>query len=1584
MGRELGRISGPLLAENLLRNGNNLAFETNLLYLNVVNGWLGVKTSTPIRPLTVNGTARTNYLLAPNGTTESGTFNLGFTTHQIKNLVGNIVLAPNPASNPTVATTRIGTPELRISSGLIQSIINNNPINLTAATGRQVIFTTDTLDIGGNLHATGDITWDGNITFGNAGDENDTVTFYSEVASNIIPDANSTYDLGRASPDRWRHLYTDNLDVSALIGVVDITITNLTVDGPGILRDDVILANTNFKSTISNSLIPTLDNTYKIGTSTGPKRWKTLFLTGLDVDGIIDIRNNTITTLNVGGIDGGQSNLTGSILDGGTSFDASPDLLDGGLSSSPFSVDLELVADGLGNIYVTSTDVRIVNDLTVDGNSVVTDVSIAGQLDLAGDWGQTGLTQRNGNTDITGSLTVNGANTVQFQEIAFVSNQITTTTSNNNLELVADGLGIVKTLSSDVEITNDLDVLLTAYTNAVNVTTSATASDFTIDSIYINNNTITTNTAVGLNTDLELLANTTGIIRVTTTDVAITNDLTVDSNSTLATVNVGTVLAPATLSLTGDWNQTGAVDRTGNTDITGFIKVNGANIVQFDNIKFDSNRIVATVEDSDLKFTAGGIGIVKVLTSDVEIDLDLDVTGDGFFNIVNVDNTVVMDEFTIDDIYINDNKITTNIASGANTDLELSANGLGIIHITTTDVAITNDLTVDGNSTLANVVVGQASIPASVAVQAAFGDSVTYDFYFFSPLWADQFKTASPASFTYSDNSIAQIFTGATFSSVIPNGPYWQVTISNYTVNSDTWYLANANRITYNLGTFSPSNINLTGDWNQTGAVDRTGNTNITGFLKVNGVNVVQFDNIKFDSNQIASTIGDSDLIFTANGLGIVKVLTSDVEIDHDLDVTGDGFFATVNVDNTVVMDTFTIDDIYINDNKITTNTASGANTNLILEANGAGQIYVPLTDVVITNDLNVDGNSTLANVNVGTVLAPATLSLIGDWDQTGAVDRTGNTDITGSLTVNGANTVQFDDIQIVGNKIATTVGPNLVISADGALSTVNVNGTDVTIDNNLIVDGAGSFGTLEVTNTIDAVDFTVGNIYITNNVITTTSGNLILGADNAGQVQVDTADVEIANNLTAGALTVNGNTSVLNTVIRTEVITPTTTQTAQNVSGTSTPTGFFFYGWADDPGQVNPPFGVIQVGWSCVEIPGSVVTVVGDGVTNYDITITGGSFASGGFYSFTGDVVTYGPANAVQVGNIVQTGTFGLDGNFESGTITGTGTTSFLTVPDIKIDGPVISATAANTDLLLSANGYGGVRFDRYLKITGNDISSIFDTNNIDLAFGNLLLAESGDFLLAEDGDNLLADTIVDSDLSIVFTPNGTGNLVINSNKAFAVAVGNNTNRVLRDIGEIRQNSTNQVYEGRLATGNARFTNIYDADFNTYITPELTPGANDNTLRFGINGTVKATISSTELYSNSLHIDNVSISNTTINNLNSSTDLEFIPNGDGVVNVNEVYFKGNTITNTTDGALTLVSTGTGYVRFGGKAVIFPVGNNSNRGPVYELGETRYNTQLQYLEVYDGTNWVSAGGTSAYATLDEIQAELDLWSLILG
>ena len=90
----IGRISGPLLKANLLREGVDLAFETDLLYLDVDPGRIGINTNTPQYDLDVNGTTQT-------------------TTLNVSNLarLGNISI-----SGSGIATS---DPVLKISSNLI-------------------------------------------------------------------------------------------------------------------------------------------------------------------------------------------------------------------------------------------------------------------------------------------------------------------------------------------------------------------------------------------------------------------------------------------------------------------------------------------------------------------------------------------------------------------------------------------------------------------------------------------------------------------------------------------------------------------------------------------------------------------------------------------------------------------------------------------------------------------------------------------------------------------------------------------------------------------------------------------------------------------------------------------------------------------------------------------------------------------------------------------------------------------------------------------------------------------------------------------------------------------------------------------------------------------------------------------------------------------------------------------------------------------------------------------------------------------------------------------------------------------------
>ena len=95
---------------------------------------------------------------------------------------------------------------------------------------------TNDLSVGGNLTVTGNATIAGNLTFGDAA--TDTVAFSADVASNLLPSVDNTYDLG-ASGSEWKDLYIDgtaNID-SLVADTADIN--GGTIDGATIATSDI-------------------------------------------------------------------------------------------------------------------------------------------------------------------------------------------------------------------------------------------------------------------------------------------------------------------------------------------------------------------------------------------------------------------------------------------------------------------------------------------------------------------------------------------------------------------------------------------------------------------------------------------------------------------------------------------------------------------------------------------------------------------------------------------------------------------------------------------------------------------------------------------------------------------------------------------------------------------------------------------------------------------------------------------------------------------------------------------------------------------------------------------------------------------------------------------------------------------------------------------------------------------------------------------------------------------------------------------------------------------------------------------------
>jgi hypothetical protein len=455
------------------------------------------------------------------------------------------------------------------------------------------------------------------------------------------------------------------------------------------------------------------------------------------------------------------------------------------------------------------------------------------------------------------------------------------------------------------------------------------------------------------------------------------------------------------------------------------------------------------------------------------------------------------------------------------------------------------------------------------------------------------------------------------------------------------------------------------------------------------------------------------------------------------------------------------LDTSYIGSYKLENATISTVPTDVDIElrADGTGRIFVNQDNVEFDQDLAVNGTTNLGD-NVATLAATVT----GTIDHTGLLDRTGDTGQTGTYNQTGyldvSSNVQIANVTFIDDTISTvTLDSNLEL---GAASTgkVTIPSADVQIDNNLFVTSDISAGSVGVTTDIVTDSYTTGDIEISLDLITTTltDSDLEFRAAGTGKVYASQDSVKFDQDLT-----VDGITALKTTVIGTGTA---ITQVSQNLSGTSTPTGFFFYGWQIlNPGQTVPTFSVIQPGWTVVGQPTWVVSVVGDGVSNYDITITGGSFASGGTYSFTGSL----PSNITHVGDYLQTGSTLQTGNRNiSSTLDVDSNVYFDSMSFVS---NTITTTDADTDLQLKAASTGIVDINDNITIDQDlRVNSTTYTNGV---------TNSG---------ITTSDTFSDSDIEITLNNIKT---TVGSNDLRLLAAGTGIISVPNDAVEFNQNLT-------------------------------------------------------------------------------------------------------------------------------------------------------------------------------------------------
>jgi len=307
----LGRISGKLLDANLQRNGQDLAFNNDLLYLKVspiilstvvedgedgdpnydstlpaalLGTGVGVNIDTPVYDLDINDTAHSIQTQVTNlATIDNLTLNANGT---IGSITGPIEITSTDI-NSVINYAELLSDYLSFNDNYIASTLNRDIKLDPNGTGRVVFEVgariTGDLAVTGNIQVDGDLTEASNIIIGDQ--PLDTVTINTDFSQSIIPGTDNTYDLGQDNRDstlgRWDRLYTPDLTqvVTMLPNQVlvsgQLDINGLTNKISGMQSNEDVLLNPNTgiiyieRTKWQDSVITNLNDTPLVVGSTG-------------------------------------------------------------------------------------------------------------------------------------------------------------------------------------------------------------------------------------------------------------------------------------------------------------------------------------------------------------------------------------------------------------------------------------------------------------------------------------------------------------------------------------------------------------------------------------------------------------------------------------------------------------------------------------------------------------------------------------------------------------------------------------------------------------------------------------------------------------------------------------------------------------------------------------------------------------------------------------------------------------------------------------------------------------------------------------------------------------------------------------------------------------------------------------------------------------------------------------------------------------------------------------------------------------------------------------------------------------------
>ena len=464
----IGRISGSVLKSNLTRNGVDLAFETNLLYLDVTNNRVGIGTSEPSTALHIVGNTTITGDLSVSG-------NIVFEAASINSLdTGAISIDDNTIagyrSNEDIIVSAAGTGRIILKNTLVANTIEsddstaiqiNDGVNVSGTLNAKTLITntissedSSAIQINDAVNASGTITAAGFVTHGTSGN----ITGVNNIELNQI-----------SSNDSTAVQVADDMNVSGILTAPTFVTNNISsADSSAIQINDAVNVSGTLTATglVANGITyPSSDgsaNQVLTTNGSGVLSFTSLSaFTGITFVGD-DSTGSTINTAETFKIVGG-SNITTTVsgdtltINGSNPAQGITFIGDDSTGTQVSDGESFKIAGGTGITTAVSGDTLTITGSSAQGITFVGDdssgtaVADGGTLQIVGAGSVT--TAMSGNIlTITGTSSIDSLNT---GGLLIDDNKITGSRSNEDIEISTSGTGVITTNASIIPTTDD-------------------------------------------------------------------------------------------------------------------------------------------------------------------------------------------------------------------------------------------------------------------------------------------------------------------------------------------------------------------------------------------------------------------------------------------------------------------------------------------------------------------------------------------------------------------------------------------------------------------------------------------------------------------------------------------------------------------------------------------------------------------------------------------------------------------------------------------------------------------------------------------------------------------------------------------------------------------------------------------------------------------------------------------------------------------------------------------------------------------------------------------------------------------------